>query len=381
MISFCFDQVPWPNLAQPGVTDLDNTWPRVNALRLLKYLALNQMEFCMESTDRATAGSWYPISVGWFDHTLDYFSLMPADSLAHVRSGHIRVLFYYHEGDNPQRIVQRIHDLAHEHDIDCNNICLISANTQADHIPGAVYFADHEQFFHSLNRHQPAPPFENFQPKKHFVALNRTNKSWRAACVSDLLNLGLIDPGYFSYDAYLSVDDDECPLELDRIHGWRSRIDRFLAGAPYRCDTLDQDQQNDHSWVNIELYRKSACHIVLETFYEADASQGTFLSEKTWKCIKFGQPFVIVGPAGSLAHLRQLGYKVFDNAIDNSYDQIQHSTERWLAIRRALKYIHNQPKPETWLEHCKEDILHNQNWFQHRQKKALQDLMERLQSC
>jgi hypothetical protein len=57
---------------------------------------------------------------------------------------------------------------------------------------------------------------------------------------------------------------------------------------------------NDHT-VHVQAhYDRTACSIVLETHFDADGSRGAFLTEKTFKCVKHGHPFVVFAPAGSL---------------------------------------------------------------------------------
>ena len=48
-----------------------------------------------------------------------------------------------------------------------------------------------------------------------------------------------------------------------------------------------------------------------------------FISEKTWKPIMVGHPFIMVGNKNNLKFLKDLGYKTFDKWIDESYDDIE----------------------------------------------------------
>jgi hypothetical protein len=101
---------------------------------------------------------------------------------------------------------------------------------------------------------------------------------------------------------------------------------------------------------------------VIETHFDADQSGGAFLTEKTFKPIKHGQPFVIVGAPGSLQALRNLGYRTFDHAIDNSYDLETNNTCRWQKVLQAIKKI-NQCDLDSWFASCIDDLQHNQRLF------------------
>jgi hypothetical protein len=57
--------------------------------------------------------------------------------------------------------------------------------------------------------------------------------------------------------------------------------------------------------------------LVTETF---EADYGAFITEKSYKPFYFLQPFVQVGDCGNIAELRKLGYDVFDDVVDHSYD-------------------------------------------------------------
>ena len=53
---------------------------------------------------------------------------------------------------------------------------------------------------------------------------------------------------------------------------------------------------------------------------ESTVKNRIFITEKTWKPIMSGQMFMIFGNAGTVAELRRLGFDVFDDIIDHSYD-------------------------------------------------------------
>jgi hypothetical protein len=118
---------------------------------------------------------------------------------------------------------------------------------------------------------------------------------------------------------------------------------------------------------------------VVETLFDADQSGGAFLTEKTYKAIKFGQPFVIIGTAHSLRTLREQGYKTFDHSIDNHYDEITDNTQRWMAIRNTILKIQSQNMHE-WFLKCLPDIKHNQQVFANTQGLLLNNIQREL-SC
>jgi hypothetical protein len=137
---------------------------------------------------------------------------------------------------------------------------------------------------------------------------------------------------------------------------------RFLDNSPYCADDLTSAAHNDHSVTVEEHYTNSYCNIVFETVFDADGSGGTFLTEKTFKPIKHGQPFVVVAPPGTLQVLRSLGYRTFDSAIDTSYDTITDNTQRWIAVRGVIESI-KQGDLEAFRSACAADVEHNRSLF------------------
>ena len=377
MISFCYDKlaqpdIGYPNLAQhqarpytSGWREFDHHWPRTTPLRLLMYLRQASIPFKVVPTNsNLVAGSWYPIALAWFDFSLDYFELLTPTVCQLLSNNVVKILFYYHEGDNPVRIKHRLDDLCKQHQLPNDCYFFVSANTAASKLKNFAYFSEHEFFFRYVNRYQQAK-FGGTR-SKIFTALNRTHKWWRASCMSDLYFSGLLENSMWSYNTDCTINDNEAdnPLELDSVDGWRDNVHNFINQGPYACDNYTSVMHNDHHDVNVDLYQ-SYCHIVLETHFDADQSQGTFITEKTWKVIKYGQPFVIVGPAGSLQTLRDAGYRVFDHVIDNSYDSIVDNTQRWIAVKKTLTTIQNSDLPH-WFDACQSDIRHNQQLFDSR---------------
>jgi len=388
-INFCFDHMSsrgrlgYPNLARPGLQghEFDDQWPRTVPLRLLVYFDCAGIVSNSFTVEDAPWGSWYPVALAWHDFDCDYISLMPSAVLSRVRNREIRILFYYHEGDNPAKIKLRIDTLCSKHNLPVNCYLFVSANTASANLENFIYFPDHEYFFRYINRRQIMPEIV-VEPRSHeFTALNRVHKWWRASCMSDLKQLGLLDRSLWSYNTQCTINDreEDNPLKLDNIQGWRNAVKDFVHQGPYFCDSNDDQSHNNHRHVPVNLYQDSYCHLVIETLFDADQSGGTFLTEKTYKAIKFGQPFVIIGTAHSLRTLRQQGYRTFDHVIDNSYDEITDNTQRWLALRNSILKIQSQNMHE-WFLQCLSDVKHNQQIFNDTHKASLNIIAQGL-SC
>ena len=345
-------------------------WPYTVPCELHEHCATHGFPYAISST----SGDFYTVGLGFFDFDIDYFDLIPAAIL----ESQTTILFYYHEGDNPYRIKQRLDSLCVQHSLPTTCYQFVSGNTAADRIPGFYWFPDHELLYWHRNQAVVAPKI-NITPRLYdFTLLSRTHKWWRATVVADLHRSGLLDRSQWSYNTVDIADRlEDNPIEIDQFGHLRTDMRAFLADAPYTCDRLTAEDHNNHHVAEIGHYTDSYCNIVLETHFDADGSGGAFLTEKTFKPIKFGQPFVIVGAPGSLQALRDLGYRTFDHAIDNSYDLELNNTRRWIQIKSAIAQIKQQDMAQ-WFATCIDDAQYNQQVFLSSKYNRLNSLLERL---
>jgi hypothetical protein len=317
--------------------------------------------------------TFYPVGLGFFDFGIDYFTLLPTEVFTAVFKKKIKVLFYYHEGDNPARIKQRLDQLASQARLPDNCYVFVSANSAARDIPGFVYFNDFELWYYQRNLGQTPLPVHSDPREREFTVLNRLHKSWRATAMADLKRTGVLDNSYWSYCETGELDNSN-PIEIDTVPELRQATEKFLEQAPYTSDELDQSKRNDHSETPGKYHVNAYCNIVMETHFDADQSGGVFLTEKTFKPIKHGQLFFIAGPAGSLQALRDLGYRTFDSVLDNTYDRIVNNTDRWLRLRSAIQQAQHR-LPERF-EAAAEDIKHNQQLFAELKTQRLNNLIK-----
>lgn len=373
----------YPSLAQHQARPYTQSWrefgshfPYTIPFRLQEYCDQHGVEInTFAINEPLPPNTFYPVGLSFFDFGIDYFTLLPPSVFRAVYHGQIRVLFYYHEGDNPARIKQRLDFLAQQVRLPENCYRMISANSAAADVPGFVYFNDFELWYYQRNFEQAALPVHDQPREREFTVLNRLHKSWRATAMADLQRHGVLDNSYWSYCETGTVGTDN-PIEIDSIAGLRDAAADFLAGAPYASDELDQHQRNNHSVTETKYHVNSYCNIVMETHFDADQSGGVFLTEKTFKPIKHGQLFFIAGPAGSLQALRDLGYRTFDSVLDTTYDRITDNTQRWQRLCEAIRQA--QHRLADRFDAARADIEHNQRLFLANKANRLNTLITQL---
>lgn len=357
--------------------EFEQHWPNTVPIRLQEYCEQHNVELNVYNIeDTLPPKTFYPIGLGFFNFSTDYIGLLPQRVRERLDAGELKLLFYYHEGDNPFHIKQRLDSLCAEHRLFNDCYVFVSGNSAANGIPGFVYFADFEMWYYQRNLSQAPLLIHNQKREREFTVLNRIHKSWRATAMADLMRNHLLDNSYWSYCEVGPLVDADNPIEVDQFDNLRKDTEQFLAQGPYTSDQLTQSERNDHSRIDPNYYINSYCNIVMETHFDADGCHGTFLTEKTFKPIKHGQLFFIAGPAGSLQVLRDMGYRVFDNILDNRYDTNVGNTVRWEMLRNAIAQA-QQDLPDLF-EQAQADIAHNQQLFLSSKTQRLNSLLEKI---
>jgi len=378
MLNLVYDRTgpagPYPNLApwvntRTGYSDIGDQHPFICPVRLFYYAQDHNFLINVSYiADPLPDHAFYPVGISWFDFGLDFFELMSDQVRSYLRDGQLRVLFYYHEGDNPHHEKARLDQLCATHNLPLNCYCFVSGNTEAHKIDNFVYFPDHELFYwrnsvvwNSIPQIgcEPHP----FKRNREFTLLSRVHKWWRSTVVSHLHSKHILNNSYWSY-GNVSIGDQytDNPIQLHQFPGLDTYMQDFLAASPYRCDNQDAKQHNSHWMFVPEHYNDSYCHLVLETFFDADGSNGCFISEKVFKPIRHGQPFVVFGTPHTLATLRKLGYRTYDYAIDNSYDAVEDNTERFKLCVKAVEKI-KQKDMHAWYMSMWDDMQYNRRLY------------------
>lgn len=110
-----------------------------------------------------------------------------------------------------------------------------------------------------------------------------------------------------------------------------------------------------------EVYDHSLYSIVAETNW----CDYTFLSEKTAKALFAKRIFVMFSSPGTMRFIRDLGFRTFDEVLDESYDNIPNDQERWSAAWQQVLYL-GKSDPKEIYQHCQSILDHNHNHIQNR---------------
>jgi hypothetical protein len=107
---------------------------------------------------------------------------------------------------------------------------------------------------------------------------------------------------------------------------------------------------------------ESLIYHVTETVY---TGRRLHLTEKSFKPIALGMPFILTATAGSLTYLRGYGFRTFGDFWDESYDLETDDfvrAEKVAAVLKQLDDLSAEKKRELF-QACWPVIEHNWNWF------------------
>ena len=154
--------------------------------------------------------------------------------------------------------------------------------------------------------------FEPDSDKNLFLSYNRIPKYHRVLLIYNMIKFGVFDKGLIS----LGKLQDWLITKLSNSKNFEKEIlNKIITNTPF---TIQEDlTYNLACNISIDDYKRTFISIVTETISSNDT---LFLSEKIFKPIIVGHPFIVYGNPNTLKYLKEIGYKTFDKWIDESYD-------------------------------------------------------------
>lgn len=194
-----------------------------------------------------------------------------------------------------------------------------------------------------------------FEPdSKHlFLFYSRVPRVHRVYMGFLLTKAGLIDKGK------ASLILEETPFGHYTVPEiYTEEFADFCKGPNRYLDVENSENMNMAFLHNFQHYRSTFMSIVGETFAHDDS---VFFSEKIFKSISLGHPFLLLGGRHSLARLKELGYETYSEWFDESYDSSKLYTTRTRKILNTVqKYSkYNTSDLITIRKEMEEVALHN----------------------
>ncbi len=247
-------------------------------------------------------------------------------------------------------------------------------------------FIGFDFFMHQIAEHTKNHMI-NKKFDKSFACLCQSKRvaHHRLGMIYELQRRNLLDKGMISCTNYENVveskksnwidDDVNTDTYMDQFQDFKKNKNKFISLLPINFDnkinshfdkTFDETHIFDHSflWVSNETKKEHS---------------GIFITEKTYKAIAYGNPFVINGDNGSLAYLKIMGFKTFDKWWDESYDN-DNSHTKIKKIADIIEELHKKDVNELKIMYNEmmPILKHNKNLLQNfhglgRVKKELEN--------
>lgn len=213
-----------------------------------------------------------------------------------------------------------------------------------------------------LNSKREFITLENKKYVKKFLNFNRRWRTQRPCFVAHLFLENILDLGYVS----LAKSDDSRDWEsvwnsmlhthshhLSLLQKFLDNKDKIFSIPELYLDQKDLTINRANLLLSTEqLYRDTYFSVVSETNFFYSEEPAVFLTEKIFKPIAHKHPFIVISRPKTLSLLKDLGYKTFENIIDESYDNENDDVTRMMMVLEETKrlcYLSDN-ELETFLE-------------------------------
>ena len=164
-----------------------------------------------------------------------------------------------------------------------------------------------------------------------FNSLNRAHRNHRTEHLYFLAENKLI--GLVSGGAWFATHTIDAPVYQTVEYNYYKTV--LTANYPKTVDVKDLINQVPNLINNIEIYENSQLTVVTESHF--NQTGGLFITEKTFRPLLVGHPFMILGQKGTLEKLRSWGFITDFDGLDQSYDLIEDNRERFLQFHQSLR--------------------------------------------
>lgn len=188
------------------------------------------------------------------------------------------------------------------------------------------------------------------QPKYHMISLNGVAKYERSLILSRLITKDTYKKIQYSWMKRYDTERDYSHLQHTTKWFNPSKIRLLDANS----DNIDQTQER----VPIQYHQS-----LVDVFVESDPQDeiGLFITEKTWKPLMIGKVFLGLNSPGYYEYLENLGFKMYHNLFDYSFDKEINFEKRSDMYLEQLHKILNLPleKLSETVRMCDTDIQYN----------------------
>jgi hypothetical protein len=200
----------------------------------------------------------------------------------------------------------------------------------------------------------------SYRPNKLFLCYNRIIRPHRILMLGLLKRASILEQGLVSLGMCNHIQLSKINRALNEILTTEEiQFISTLSGTSPDNRPLTLD---DNPACNIvkEHYEDTFVSLVNETLTET-----VFFSEKIFKPILMGHPFILIGGKGSLKKLKEMGFKTFDKWWDESYDDCDCFIERCIKVTEVLSKLSEKNNAQLQLmrSFMRPILKHNQDLY------------------
>jgi hypothetical protein len=292
------------------------------------------------------------------------------------------VLDYRFEGHLILHHVEQLNSLITELNLPKERILLLHGDYKVEKFKNSPYTYQPINIFTEWIDHDHHDILIDYIPKKLFVSYNRRMdlRRHRLLFMLHVYKNHLINQGIVSFG---SITDPQLSINTSiRLDPYFSTEDiAIFNNGPVSHDFEIIDSVNPAKTINIEHHINTFMSVVSETEFVQHIS---FFSEKIYKPLVIGHPFIINGSPHLIKRLRDEGFKTFDRWWDESYDEetlVATRVKKIIDIIVKLSQLSDSALVSIRQE-MRDTLMHNQRHFykmktynDHRWRNTIQKLL------
>lgn len=240
---------------------------------------------------------------------------------------------------------------------------------------------DYSENINALQRTEEI--FQKSKKPYKFLFLNGRIRSHRKYLLEQFRSSGLLEQSLWS-----NLDSNPGPgrgitHQLMHTPSVTRSLPLEYEVSRYRTSSIDTDNHYkkytlfNNEWGEIYLepqaYIDTYFSLVTETVFEYPYS---FRTEKIWKPIAMGHPFIVVANQGYYRDLHNLGFKTFNHIIDETFDSIEDNQKRIERIAQVVEDLCRQDLG-AFLNSCYTICKYNQQHLVYMREQVRQDFPTR----
>jgi len=268
----------------------------------------------------------------------------------------------FHEGGTPNQFIEKLIQLKNRVGLANHQVCIITNNANVSVYKKMIdviykpyllgFLADHyKDILHTPIEHNntiigllSSSEYINSEKKKFFLSYNKnTTKTFRVQLLLWLMKTGIID------DSYVSILIKNGNFDRNRLRSDKDELYDLIAWfnqfEQKGFNVLDWDYPNHQNDVFSSLkyttkshYADTVFNIITETTCDTNSLN---LTEKSFKGIANCHPYLVIGDVNTHKHIKDLGFELYEDLIDYSFDSIDDSEIRLNSALKEVKRIYN----------------------------------------